>query len=90
MKLIATLALGAALSLGLAALASDSKAADGGNLPPGSYQQTCRSIELTDEGLGAVCETENGEWRNTFIPASEMACPNGIENLNGELVCPRG
>ena len=90
MKLIVTLALVAALSLGLAALASDSKAADSGNLPPGTYKQTCRNIELTDEGLRAVCEKMNGEWLNTFIPASEMACPNGIENLDGELVCPRG
>lgn len=60
------------------------------NLPPGSYKKTCKKIKLTDKGLHAQCKDRNGKYRKTFLPAREMACPNGIENLDGELVCPRG
>lgn len=90
MKPTVLLAVCFALAIGLFAFTSETTAADSSNLPPGSYKETCKDIELTDSGMHARCKSESGTWRKTFIPASEMSCPNGIENLDGELVCPRG
>lgn len=88
MKVISAFAMCFVLLGGLLMFADASGAAS--NLPPGSYKKTCKDLRLTDKGLHGVCQMRNGKWRKTFIPASEMACPNGIENLDGELVCPRG
>lgn len=90
MKPTVLLAVCLAFAIGLFAFTGESTAANSRNLPPGSYKKTCKDIKVTGRGMHAMCKTESGKWRKTFIPASEMSCPNGIENLDGNLVCPRG
>lgn len=91
MRIASIVALCLALTVGLFAFSQDSSARPRrDNLPPGTYKKTCKDIKVTDRGMHAVCKTMDGRWRKTFIPASEMSCPNGIENLDGKLICPRG
>lgn len=53
-----------------------------GNLPIGSYRQTCRNCTYTVKELQCECRTINGEWTKT----SASECSSYV-NIDGELDC---
>ncbi|MEW6143711.1 MAG: CVNH domain-containing protein [Thermodesulfobacteriota bacterium] len=55
------------------------------NLPPGSYKDTCRSINVYGGNLTAQCQKADGSWKNTSIQYYD--CEGGITNENGNLTC---
>lgn len=60
----------------------------GGNwAPPGSYQQTCRDINVRDGELWARCQMRDGEWRKSSLYYRD--CYQDISNQNGRLTCGR-
>jgi major membrane immunogen (membrane-anchored lipoprotein) len=56
-----------------------------GALPPGDYQQTCRSIRDNGSQLNAQCQNRNGQWQNTSL--DYRSCQGSIVNDNGQLRC---
>ncbi|WP_022969483.1 CVNH domain-containing protein [Arenimonas oryziterrae] len=59
---------------------------NGGNIPAGSYQQTCRDASVRGSTLTATCEDANGRDRRTSINVNN--CRNrDIGNNNGNLTC---
>ena len=54
--------------------------------PPGSYQQTCRSIQVRNDVLTASCEDTSGNWRNTPL-YNFGRCRGDIANDDGNLRC---
>lgn len=55
-------------------------------IPPGSYQQTCHSIQLEGTTLRAICD---GGPPYLFTSLSNAtSCNAPIENIQGNLVCP--
>ena len=59
-----------------------------GNIPPGTYTQTCRNIRTDGNRISAECETRDGDWRRTSLDHIDR-CGNAIANDNGRLVCNR-
>lgn len=60
----------------------------GGNwAPSGSYQQTCRDINVRDGELWARCQMRDGEWRESSLYYRD--CYQDISNQNGRLTCGR-
>jgi hypothetical protein len=57
----------------------------GGGLPYGDYQQTCRNIRNNGYRLDATCQQRNGNWRNTSL--DYRGCRSSIVNDNGHLRC---
>lgn len=57
-----------------------------GNIPPGSYSQTCRDIHTDGNRLDAECQTRDGNWRRTSLDHLDQ-CGGGIVNNDGRLVC---
>src|SRR4030095_12223245 len=58
--------------------------------PTGSYQQSCRQINVVgskrpDALLTAECRTKNGQWRPTSLYYKN--CRDDIDNSNGTLIC---
>jgi hypothetical protein len=60
--------------------------AGGGNLPGGSWRQSCRNGSMNYNTLSAQCQRVNGSWRNSSI--NTRSCGNrGVGNNDGNLVC---
>ena len=57
-------------------------------VPPGSYQQTCREIGMNGNNLFATCQDTGGNWRSTQLPEVQ-SCSSQIVNDNGSLRCER-
>src|SRR5262245_34342855 len=58
--------------------------------PPGSYQQTCREINVIgpkrpDALLTAECRNKKGQWRSATLYYKN--CRGDIYNSNGTLGC---
>jgi len=57
--------------------------------PPGSYQRTCKDLEVRYSVLVATCQDSSGNWQ--FASLRDFAsCRGDIGNQNGELVCLPG
>jgi len=56
-----------------------------GELPSGSYQQTCRDIHNNGGRLDASCQRQDGSWQQTSLDFRN--CQGAIENLDGQLRC---
>src|SRR6266481_4746849 len=54
--------------------------------PPGSYQQTCREINMRGDTLRAKCETTSGGWVRTSLNDADQ-CAGDITNIDGQLTC---
>ncbi|HEY6971667.1 MAG TPA: CVNH domain-containing protein [Candidatus Angelobacter sp.] len=67
-----------ALSMVCASVAQD--------IPPGSYQQTCRDIKMHGSSLRAKCETSSRQWIKTRLDNSDR-CVGDITNVEGQLTC---
>lgn len=57
-----------------------------GNIPPGTYAQTCRDIHTNGSRLDAECQTRDGNWRRTSLDNVDQ-CGGGIVNNDGHLTC---
>ena len=56
------------------------------DIPPGSYQQTCRDIKLRGDSLRAKCETTRYQWVRTQLDDVDR-CVGDITNIDGQLTC---
>ena len=56
----------------------------GGNLPPGSYIESCRECSVTGKELKCTCRTRDGRWLPSQFDTAAN-CPIG--NNNGILMC---
>jgi len=56
--------------------------------PKGSYQNSCKDIQVDGNQLRAKCRKRNGSWNNTKI--NYKKCSGDIRNDNGELRCDGG
>src|SRR5215471_6731559 len=65
--------------------ASDWQWQQGGGLPYGDYQQTCRNIRNNGYRLDATCQKRSGNWRNTSLNYRD--CQSSIVNDDGRLRC---
>src|SRR5678815_2662014 len=76
--------------IGIAVVAVSTAAPAGAVAPAGSYQQSCRQINITgakrpDALLTAECKNNKGQWRTTSL--YYKGCPGDIYNSNGTLGC---
>ena len=76
----------AALALILGGTAKPAAAQWGQQVPPGSYQQTCRNVGVRGDTLYADCQDANRNWQRTQLNDYNR-CPGEIQNLNGSLQC---
>jgi hypothetical protein len=60
----------------------------GGNLPRGSYQQSCRDVRVSGPTLSASCRDNRGRWNYSSIRFND--CRSGVGNNNGRLACEGG
>ncbi|MGC2694551.1 MAG: CVNH domain-containing protein [Candidatus Angelobacter sp.] len=56
------------------------------SIPSGSYQQTCKNIELRGDVLAANCQDADGRWEATQL-RDYRTCGSDITNDNGALRC---
>jgi hypothetical protein len=57
-----------------------------GNLPSGSWRDSCRNAYRQGGGLYAQCQAANGQWRDASLDLNR--CPRGpVGNDNGQLFC---
>ena len=56
--------------------------------PKGSYQNSCKDIQVEGKQLRAKCQKRNGSWNKTKI--NYKKCSGDIRNDNGELSCKGG
>jgi hypothetical protein len=57
-----------------------------GQLPQGSFRNSCNDIRMAGDTLIAFCPKGDGTWQTTAIgPASQ--CVGDIQNVNGQLSC---
>ena len=57
-----------------------------GNLPSGSWRDSCRNGVRYGTDLYAQCQAANGSWRDTSLDLNR--CPRGpVGNDNGRLFC---
>ena len=54
--------------------------------PGGSYQQTCRNINVRGSTLSAECQNTGGGWQSTQL-RDYNRCRGEIQNINGSLQC---
>jgi hypothetical protein len=54
--------------------------------PGGSYQQTCRHINVRGSTLSAECQNTGGGWQSTQL-RDYNRCNGEIQNINGSLQC---
>lgn len=59
-----------------------------GNIPNGSYRQTCRNVGVDGNDLDAECQDRNGRYRDTTLD-DYRRCRGDIMNDNGNLRCNR-
>jgi len=80
------------LALSLTPSATAQGSCTAGNLPAGSYRQTCTLCNVTGGNLTASCRkikaTYNSDVTSTLYGFA--ACRSGIENLDGFLTCAKG
>ena len=76
----------ATLALILGGTAKPAAAQWGQQLPPGSYQQTCRNVGVRGDTLYADCMDTNRNWQRTQLNDYDR-CRGEIQNLNGQLQC---
>ena len=62
----------------------------GGNMPSGSWQQTCRNSNMRGGTLYAQCQRMNGGWRDSSIDPRQCGGNGGVANNDGNLVCEGG
>ncbi|MEQ9618589.1 MAG: CVNH domain-containing protein [Deltaproteobacteria bacterium] len=53
--------------------------------PSGSYQETCRGIQVVGSNLIAQCKNIAGDWKNSTLVYA--TCEGDIRNDNGQLKC---
>ena len=59
-----------------------------GNVPAGSYTQSCQNIRVHGDRLIAQCQANNGQYVRSSLQLDQ--CGNGdIANYDGQLVCAR-
>ena len=73
---------------GAVALAGLSCSAHAQVPPGGSYQQSCRNIQMQGATLTAVCRTMDGRAVQTALGVA--GCVGDIGNNNGQLQCNGG
>jgi hypothetical protein len=56
------------------------------SVPSGSYQQSCKNIDVRDEVLTANCQDTDGKWEATQL-RDYRNCGGDIMNDNGALRC---
>ena len=61
-----------------------------GQLPQGSYLQSCRDARLVGGTLLAMCRQPDGEYWGTSGLAEIRNCVGDIVNRSGALDCERG
>jgi CVNH domain len=54
-------------------------------LPAGDYAASCSDLRMRFGWLYARCQTRDGNWVDTSLPAAR--CNGGISNINGQLTC---
>lgn len=64
------------------------KGSGSGNVPRGSYKNSCNNYYTEGNRLYASCQKRNGGWRDTSI--NYRNCDKDIWNDNGELACGGG
>ncbi|MFC5472799.1 CVNH domain-containing protein [Paraherbaspirillum soli] len=66
-------------------------ARQGPRLPEGSYQQSCKDIEIRNGPYGpeleATCGKSNGQQQRSSL---RLPCRGGVGNIEGNLVCEGG
>jgi hypothetical protein len=60
-----------------------------GQIPDGSYKQTCWGIYTKGHTLGAMCKRMDGALQYTELKDFHL-CVGGISNKNGNLRCDKG
>jgi len=93
MKTWFAVAVAAAALSGVEAQAQDQRWGGGwGQIPSGSYQQSCRDARVNGSGpnamLSASCQDSRGRWSYSSIRFSQ--CRGDIANQNGRLACAWG
>ena len=58
----------------------------GGNLPYGSWRQSCQNGTMNFSTLYAQCRRVNGSWRDSSIDIHSCGS-RGVGNNDGNLVC---
>lgn len=62
-----------------------------GNLPQGTYKQSCSSCTVSGSNLTAKCNPIKGTYNQFYNTLNNYgACRSGIENLDGYLTCDKG
>src|SRR5438270_43418 len=56
------------------------------SVPSGSYQQTCKNIDVRNDVLEANCQDTDGKWEATQL-RDYRSCGSDIMNDNGALRC---
>ena len=59
------------------------------SIPPGSYQQTCKNIDMRNDVLAANCQDSSGHWQSVLL-RDVGSCRSDIINDDGALRCSRG
>jgi CVNH domain len=59
------------------------------SIPPGSYQQTCKNIDVRNDVLSANCQDSSGHWQSVLL-RDVGSCRSDIINDDGALRCGRG
>lgn len=57
-------------------------------LPPGSWNQSCRNARIIRDDLHAECRQRDGDWVRTSIDLDDCR-GRAVSNNNGRLVCGR-
>ena len=59
------------------------------SIPPGSYQQTCKNIDMRNDVLAANCQDSSGHWQSVLL-RDVGSCRSDIINDDGALRCSHG
>src|SRR5215467_2586867 len=59
------------------------------DIPPGTYQQSCKNISVRGDDLRARCKDNYGHYHDTVLDHADR-CWGDISNNNGNLVCLQG
>jgi CVNH domain len=63
----------------------------GGNLPQGTYRQSCSNCSVSGSILTAKCDPIKSTYNQFYSTLDGYgACRSGIENFNGYLTCDKG
>ena len=58
------------------------------NYPAGTYQQSCKDINIRGDDLRARCKDNRGRYHDSMLDAADR-CWGDIANTNGHLVCEK-